>query len=406
MVRVETASDLPQAAASAIATASSPGLIISLSSLSAGGLETTLGNIAAAFPGEIVLVATPDGSSEGISPHEGINLLLYTPAVVTTKGWLLTAADYVNTYKLAKEHGARACLILGAEAQSLEPAAIKALAAAVFSGGFDLATPRYDLGPREGLVNSAILYPVSRALYGAKPRYPLAIDLGLSIRMAERMAMAGQRITAVSQNEAIIWPVGEASASGFAITEVEAGPRTFLQPTDVDLNTLLAQVSGSLFSDIEAKASFWQRSRTTQPPSSFAGTPAAADAFPDVQPMLASFRLAYTNLHEIWSLVLPPHSLLGLKKLSLMPADTFRMPDALWARTVYDFILAYRLRTLNRGHLLGALTPLYLAWVASHILSAKGGLPPERHIEDVAVAFEADKPYLVSRWRWPDRFNP
>ena len=24
----------------------------------------------------------------------------------------------------------------------------------------------------------------------------------------------------------------------------------------------------------------------------------------------------------------------------------------------------------------------------------------------VAAAFEADKPYLVSRWRWPDRFNP
>ena len=43
------------------------------------------------------------------------------------------------------------------------------------------------------------------------------------------------------------------------------------------------------------------------------------------------------------------------------------MADDLWVRIVYDFILAYRLRTLNRGHLLGALTPLYLAWVASHL---------------------------------------
>ena len=30
----------------------------------------------------------------------------------------------------------------------------------------------------------------------------------------------------------------------------------------------------------------------------------------------------------------------------------------------------------------------------------------EKHIQDLAVAFETDKPYLVSRWRWPDRFNP
>jgi hypothetical protein len=134
--------------------------------------------------------------------------------------------------------------------------------------------------------------------------------------------------------------------------------------------------------------------------------PHADENMPDIQPMLDSFRLAYTNLLEIWSLVLPPNSLLGLKKLSLMPPTSFRMPDALWTRIVYDFILAWRLRTINRGHLLGALTPLYLAWVASHILLVHSGTAPEAHIEAQAAAFEADKPYLVSRWRWPDRFNP
>jgi hypothetical protein len=35
-----------------------------------------------------------------------------------------------------------------------------------------------------------------------------------------------------------------------------------------------------------------------------------------------------------------------------------------------------------------------------------GALAPEAHIEALAAAFETDKPYLVSRWRWPDRFNP
>jgi hypothetical protein len=34
------------------------------------------------------------------------------------------------------------------------------------------------------------------------------------------------------------------------------------------------------------------------------------------------------------------------------------------------------------------------------------GIDPETHIEAVAAAFDIDKPYLVSRWRWPDRFNP
>jgi hypothetical protein len=132
----------------------------------------------------------------------------------------------------------------------------------------------------------------------------------------------------------------------------------------------------------------------------------APDTAAEIAPMLQAFRLGYTNLREIWTLVLPPNSLLGLMRLAATDGAAFRMPDSLWARIVFDFVLAYRLRTINRGHLLGALIPLYLAWVASHINIAASGTSPESHIESAAAAFEADKAYLISRWRWPDRFNP
>ena len=379
-----------------------PGLLVSLASLTPDALSTTLEHIALAFPGQTVMVASPDVS--GPIPSLGeIHLLPYVPSATSSIAWVLNAADYLHTFKLAKEHRALTCLLLGAEAQTLHPGAIRELALAAMHA--DLAIASYDLGPREALANSAILYPVSRAIYGAKPRFPLAIDLGLSLRMAERLAAAAQRYTAANQTEALIWPVAEAAAANFSIVEVEVGTRTLPTPNSTDLNSLLAQIAGSLFADVESKASFWQRARGTQPPRDLSLSP-RAENMPDVQPMLDSFRLAYANLHEIWSLVLPPNSLLGLKKLSILPASQFRMADSLWARIVYDFILAYRLRTLNRGHLLGALTPLYLAWVVSHTLIANGGTTPEAHVEAQAAAFEADKPYLVSRWRWPDRFNP
>jgi hypothetical protein len=140
--------------------------------------------------------------------------------------------------------------------------------------------------------------------------------------------------------------------------------------------------------------------------STLNGHPQTADAAAYIAPMLQAFHLAYTNLQEIWSLVLPPNTLLGLKRLSLTDGAAFRMPESLWARIVYDFLLAHRLRTINRGHLLGALIPLYLAWVASHINVVSSGVEPERHIETMATAFEVEKPYILSRWRWPDRFNP
>jgi hypothetical protein len=380
-------------------------LLVSLAPLSSDTLEATLANLALAFPSQPVLVATPDAdAAPNLSPGGQLRLLPYAPTAVSTTSWVLTAADYVNAFKLVQENKAGACVLLGAESHTLHPEAIRALAAAATTS--DLAMARYNLGPREGLINSAILYPTTRALFATRPRFPLALDLGLSLRMAQRLAADAQRFTASNQNDALIWPVAVAASANFTITEIDVGIRTLPQPAALDLNTLLAQIAGSLFTDVDARASFWQRARTVQAarPSTQANAPEDHPA--DVSSMLEAFQIAYTNLHEIWSLVLPPNSLLGIKRLSAMPPTTFRMPDSLWARIVYDFILAFRLRTINRGHLLGALTPLYLAWVASHLLLISNGTSPEKHIEELAIVFEADKPYLVSRWRWPDRFNP
>ena len=382
-------------------------LLISLASLDRDAFEQTVKNIAEAFPAQDLVVTTPDASAS--TNLLGVRIVGYTPTIPSQGSWTLTAADFLNAYELAQKYKSQGVLILGAEAQTLQPATLRNLAQAVFEGKLDLAVPHYALPPRAGLVNSAILYPMTRALFGTRPRFPLAIDLGLSSRAAERLATAAQRFTATNQLDGLIWPVNEIAVAGYSIDEVEAGTRTIPTPGGQDLNSVLASVAGSLFGDMETKAPYWQRARTAQP-SQLVRQQAAPDgdtvSTDEAAPMIDSFRLAYGNLHEIWSLVLPPQSLLGLKRLSVAPQGSFIMPDNLWARIVYDFLLAYRLRTINRGHLLGALTPLYLAWVASHILQTASGADPERHIEAVAAAFEADKPYLVSRWRWPDRFNP
>lgn len=383
------------------------GLLIHLTAITPETIEPALSNLALAFPGLSLPVAVPDiapNITGGLS-FDKLQLLPYTPPAPSATNWLLTAADYFNTYKLAQEQHATACLMLGADSHTIPANAIRNLASATLTLSNDLVVAHYHPGSHEGLLNSAIFYPVSRALFCARPRFPLALDLGLSLRMTERLATVAQRYTAASQEDAIIWPVFEAAVAGYTIAETDIPIRSAPVPATTDLNVLLNQIASSLFSDIDSKAVFWQRVRATIPARTISATPEPAEPL-DVTSMLESFHLAYSNLQEIWGLVLPPHSLLGLKHLSLMPQDSFRMPDNLWARIVYDFILAYRLRTINRNHLLGALTPLYLAWVASHLILVHSGIPPERHIEEVAVAFETDKPYLVSRWRWPDRFNP
>jgi hypothetical protein len=80
----------------------------------------------------------------------------------------------------------------------------------------------------------------------------------------------------------------------------------------------------------------------------------------------------------------------------------------MWAKIVYDFALGHRLRTISRDHLLKSITPLYLGWIASYALEVQTAGPAEveSRIERLCQAYEDNKPYLVSRWRWPDRFNP
>jgi hypothetical protein len=391
----------------ATAAPSELSLLIHLTCLSPESIEPALSNLALAFPGLSLPVAVPNTAPNLLDnpSFDKLRLLPYTPAVSSATNWILTAADFFNTWKLAQEHNAAACLMLGADSHTMPAESIRSLASITLSSGSDLVASHYHLGPREGLLNSAFIYPITRALFGARPRFPLAIDLGLSSRMAERLAACAQRFTAGGQEDALLYPVAEAAVAGYTITEADIPRRANPAPGSTDLNTLLSLITGTLFADIDLKASFWQRQRSTAPARNITAAPEPTEPL-DVSPMLESFQLAYSNLHEIWSLVLPPHTLLGLKHLSLMPQEAFRMPDSLWARIVYDFILAFRLRTINRSHLLGALTPLYLAWVASHLTLVHSGIPAERHIEEVAQAFETDKPYLVSRWRWPDRFNP
>jgi hypothetical protein len=393
-----TASPIPENTVATDNTAAD--LLVLVTAMAPEHFKGVLANLEDAFaPGSFV-VATQNELPANIPSSMHV---VATPQ--SSAAWSLKPIDFVNAAQFGREHGAKAFLILGPESDSLSPLALRSLADAVLKASIDLVVPHYSLPSNAGLINSAILYPLTRAVFASRVRFPLSIDLGMSSRMAERLAGMAEPISAASQGDALLWPVNEAVASGFIADEVDVGSRAMPQPSDPDINSILALVTGSLFADIETKAALWQRPRKPpliRRPMVDAGI---GDTGADVAPMIAAFQLANANLQEIWSLVLPPNSLLSLRRCSTLDPAAFRMPDGLWARIVYDFLIAFRLRTINRSHLLGALIPLYLAWVAGHINVIASGTLAERHIEAVAAAFEADKPYLVARWRWPDRFN-
>jgi hypothetical protein len=386
-------------------------LLICLPPLPADALPAALEAIASAFPTEPVLVAiaTPP---EDPTTFPTLQLIPYTTTRADA-GWILSTGDYASAAHLALEHNARAIILLGGDTSTLNPTLLRALAGSLRTQNADLVLPRFTQGPNDSLVNSALLYPLSRALFGASIHFPLPIDAALSARMAQRLSTTTQRLVALNQTSSPFWPVAEAASAGLSIREIPANATPPTPPTpqtQADFNALFTTIAGSLFADIEAKATFWQRARgISLPPAIHSAPPPLADlaTSPEIHSMIETFLIAQDNLQEIWALVLPPQSRLALKKLSQLSPEAFTLEPNLWARIVYDFALAFHLRTLNRSHLLGAMTPLYLAWAASYLrFVAEDPTRAAHAIETTASAFETEKSYIVSRWRWPDRFNP
>lgn len=385
-------------------TGGSARLLLCVPSLPEDMLPGLLADLATVFRRDEVLIASPDLEEPESAP--ALPLTVFDGTRVRSD-WVLTAGDYIAANELAQKHDSAQVLLLGTDVCALPAAAIRAMADKIAAGA-DLIVPAYSLGAHDGLVASALLYPLTRALFAANIRFPLPMDVALSRRMVERMAVVAQR-QAASQPDALLWPVAEAATAAFIARQVDCDAPIPPAPAASDFNTLFVNVAGGIFADIEAKAPFWQRSRGPAvamrevPPTQRTESSDLAEELPG---MVEAFRLAHRNLQEIWALALPPQSLLALKKLSIAEPAAFTIAPALWARLVYDFALAFHLRALNRGHLLGAFTPVYLAWVASTLRMVTDDASAAAHREETAVAFEREKPYLVARWRWPDRFNP
>lgn len=322
----------------------------------------------------------------------------------------ITLGAYQAIFGVAAKIGARACSVIASELETVTPEGIDSLVRPALELEFDLVMPRYARNKWEGLLNRSVISPLSRALYGKRIQNPMGPDFAFSSRLIRALLNDQALAHRADPGHPLASAVSAAVRENLRICEAQLGPH-HPPPADPNaLSSLVAGVLGPLFLDMEWNAPLWQRVRGSQlVPSSGDPLPAAAEtAGIDAQRLLDSFQLGVKSLLDVWGLVLSPTNLLEIRKLAHVPAEMFRLPDDLWVAVVYDFALAHRVRSINRDHLLRSFTPLYLGWIASYAneMEIAGAAAVEARIERLARAFEAGKTYLMSRWRWPDRFNP
>ena len=339
-------------------------------------LTAAISRLAGALPLKTVILHPPFDSTAPL-PED----CLADPALRQDRTALAESfgRSFRQVFDTANKLGARGCAIITSDPSAVTVEWARLLIEPVTEKGYDLVTPCYADHPFDGIISRAIVYPLVRALYGKRVRNPMGPDFGLSNRLLARMADSAR-----PRLHPLVSLVAESIASGMKVCEANLGERVYPSLDWSNLSPFLSQILSALFLDVERFAPQWQPARASEPVTEFGSAVAASDstATIDTALLIKNFQAGVGSLLEIWGTVLPPSTLVELRKLAAQNAAHFRMPDETWSRIVYDFALAHRLRPAVRDRMLLSFTPLYMAWVASYAPGDSGSEPANRRTKN------------------------
>lgn len=279
----------------------------------------------------------------------------------------------------------------------------------VVDGGYDFVCPAYRRHRTDGAINTGIVAPLVRTLYGQALRQPLGTEAALSADLARRLVADEDWRRRPAEAGSDAWLIAKVLGEGARVTQAWLGawPRPSAGPED--LGETLVRALGMVFGEMERTAARWQRTGASRPvPILGADGYEPGGELLEPARLLEAFALGLKELLPIWSLVLPPETLLALQRHAAGQGGGARLPDEVWARVIFDFAVAHMTRIVERSQLLRSLAPLYLGWLAG-LAQAAATLDDAAftaRVEAIGASFEREKRYLVARWRWPDEFNP
>ncbi|HPW56267.1 MAG: cell wall biosynthesis glycosyltransferase [Thermoanaerobaculaceae bacterium] len=308
-----------------------------------------------------------------------------------------------TVFAAAAVTGAKACAVVDSDLRSITPEWIELLLEPVLVQGLDFIAPLYHRHKYDGTITNSIVYPLTRALYGARVRQPIGGDFGFSGRLAEHYLTHDVWSSDVARYGIDIWMTTTAITGGYKIGQSFLGAKIHdAKDPSVDLSAMLMQVTGAVLSLMGVHAARWREVRASHPVPVF-GFEYAVGLEPvpvNLARMLERFRTGARELGEIWQHTLHPATAREIAAVAAASDEEFAFPPALWVRTMYDFAVAHQHGRLNREHLLRSLTPLYLGRTAAFVVQTResGAEEVEQILEELCLQFEREKPYLLERW--------
>ena len=293
--------------------------------------------------------------------------------------------------------------MVDSDLRSITPEWIELFIKPMIKSGYDYVAPLYYRHKYDGTITNSIIYPLTRALYGKRVRQPIGGDFGFSGNLAKFYLTRDVWETDVARYGIDIWMTTTAIANNFKICQSFLGAKIH-DPKDpgADLSAMLYQVVGAAFDLMETYSDVWKTIKGSEPVLTYGFQYAVGleSVSVNLQRMIERFRLGVKELMEIWKEFFPEEVIQFLYKAEKMPEENFCMPDDIWVEIIYNFALATHRQVFNREHLLKSLTTLYLGRVASFVIETweSSAEKVEEKMEQLGMAFEEKKDYLVNQW--------
>ena len=335
-------------------------------------------------------------------------------------------------FEIAAALEVQALVVVDSDLRSIVPEWIELLAGPILKGGYDFVAPLYARYKYDGTITNTVTYPLTRALYGHRIRQPIGGDFGVSGDLVRHYLELDDWTPDISKFGIDIWMTTSALTGGFAVCQARLGAKVH-DPKDpgADLGPMFRQVVGTILRLAAAHPDSWLHVRGSHDVPAY-GFERIIDPPPlevNAVRLLSEFHAGSLTLGDTWGRMLDAANLatvlalaaeagtladaasrrLGLGGEQAAHVSTvemaealaaFHFPDELWARVVYDLVLATRRGALDTGQMVAALVPIYFGRVGSFVIENRhlATADAEERVERQARQFELLKPYLVERW--------
>lgn len=338
-------------------------------------------------------------------------------------------------FEIAAALDVQALVVVDSDLRSIVPEWIELLAGPILKGGYDFVAPLYARYKYDGTITNTVTYPLTRALYGHRIRQPIGGDFGVSGDLVRHYLTLDDWTDDISKFGIDIWMTTSALAGGFAVCQTRLGAKVH-DPKDpgADLGPMFRQVVGTILRLAVRYADNWLPIKGSHDVPAY-GFERLIDPPPlevNTLRLLTEFHQGSLTMVDSWRMMLAPSNLetvlvlareagkladAARTKLGIAGTDAssaslttlemaealsaFHFPDDLWARIVFDLVIAARADEAPLEQLVAALVPIYFGRVGSFIIENRHQTTDqaEERVERQAREFELVKPYLLERWQ-------